>query len=132
MAESGEIRDAYMDLQPDAWRYKTGSGYSVTEGMEYELFTEKFRNLYKEIQEKERQYTETVKTNIFLGDMLIQAEDERIKENMFIETKKVNRKESLNTGILQQEIFVGIGFIILLIFILTGLTFRRKKKTKHT
>ena len=131
MAEIEEVKEASLNLQPDAWRYKTDSGYSITEGMEYELFTEKFRLLYSEIEEKEKQYTETVKTNIFLGKISIQTEDERIKDNLFTEIKKGSRRESIDTVTSKQELFIGMGLIVLLFFILVRFTFRRKKKTKH-
>ncbi|MCM1145146.1 MAG: hypothetical protein NC318_13900 [Blautia sp.] len=129
MAGIGENVETFMDLQPEAWRYKTGSGYSVTEGMEYELFTEEFQRMYREMTDREQQYTETIKNNIFLESMTLHSGEQQIREKLFMETKRENRRESMDVETSPQEFLAGAGFIVLLFCLLVSLTFRKKKQT---
>lgn len=127
MAEMGETKEASLNLEPDAWRNKTGSGYSVTEGMEYEPFTKQFRYLYNKMQESELQYTGKIKNNIFLDGIVIQSEEERIRENLFTEVRVGKKREDPAAEVSGQEILIVTGFLILLFLILVRMTFRKKK-----
>ena len=127
MAEMEETKEASLNLTPDAWRNKTGSGYSVTEGMEYEPFTRQFRHLYNKMQESELQYTGKIKNNIFIGGIVIQSEEERIRENLFTEVRIGKKREDPVSEISRQELLIVIGFLMLLFLILVRMTFRKKK-----
>lgn len=119
---------ASLDLSPDAWRNKTQDGYSVTEGMDQEPFTERFQQLYKRIQEKESGYLEKIRTDIFLDEMEIQAKEERIRERLFTEVGSIKKQEETENGISGREFVTGMGFMTLLFIILTWMTFRKKKR----
>lgn len=127
MANRENTQEASLPLLPDAWRTKTQGGYSVTEGMEYEPFTEQFRYRYDRIQEKKFRQTNQMKTDIFTERMEIHTE-EKIRERLFTEVKDGKKREDTQIKVPQHEILIGTGFMILLFVILLQITLKRKKR----
>lgn len=123
--------EAGLNLVPDAWKYKEGSDYSVTEGMEYETFTKEFRNLYERIKEKDVQAMKELEANVFMEDFSIRAEDENIKAGMFAEVHRGLKREEAESGKTQWEFLSCIGLLVVLFLILARFTFRKKVVKRH-
>lgn len=126
----GEAAEASLNLEPDAWKYKDGSGYSVTEGMEYELFTEKFENLYNHIRETEEQSRKALEAAIFLKDFSVQTSDEVWKAGLFLEPHKSLRREETESLTAHWEYLGGIGLLAVLFCVLARVTFRKRSRKR--
>lgn len=123
MAESGSL-----DLEPEAWKYKTDSDYSVTEGMEYEVFTKEFREIYESLYRQEVWKRTLLQNNVFVDNTGILQEEEEIRQYLFQETKREGKQKKENQNYSINEVLLGVGVLILLFLLLVRFTFKKRKK----
>lgn len=123
------LPEVYLPLQPEGWKYKEGSDYSITTGMEYEVFTKEYRDLREQIRKHKLEETIYTKNNLFIKEVLVSSDDDMILEALFTqegvrEVKTVEQEgtESISIG----DFFVASGILILLLALL--IKYFKKKK----
>ena len=80
MSEIIVTEPSSLNLEPEAWKYKTSSDYSVTEGMEYEVFTKGFREIYDRFNRKKEQNLQMLEENVFVeNDSIQNGEEEKLQ-----------------------------------------------------
>ncbi len=131
MSEITVTEPSSLNLNPEAWKYKTGSGNSVTEGMEYEVFTKGFRELYDRFNQQKVQRLQMLEENVFVENGSIQNEEDEIRQYLFQEVKKESKQQTVEKEFSVKEGLVGGGIIVVLFLLLIRFTFKKGKKDRR-
>ncbi len=126
-----EQNNATLDFNPESWKEKSESDYSLTEGMEYELFTNRYRELQSSRIMRDAEEKNALESSLFGAEEedVFDTQREQITKTLFTEVKwEIRHKtKEQQSGVL--EGILAAGFLLLLFFVLLAMTFRKKTKT---
>lgn len=131
MSEIMATEPSSLNLDPEAWKYKASSGYSVTEGMEYEVFTKGFREIYDQFNRQQEYKLQMLEENIFIENDTLRHEEEEVRQYLFQEIKRESKQQIENKRISVKEGLFGIGIIVVLFLLLIRFTFKKNKRHRR-